>query len=199
MFTEAELLQHRAWRRKVGFLGLVVMLVFIGGGMAFGTFIFPQWDVGFFIGGFAGFLLTGFIVDRLNARNSRSCPSCRVVLLNRMQWVIETRACPECETRIVDSGRLRSSAVMKRRNQLRTKTFIANWFWLPIVLGFVSLVAYIASPNLFLGCEHCVVLFPAMALTAIWTLIRTRERRYLTPAVLSAILFPALILIYALT
>ena len=173
------------------------MLTSLIAGMSLGTFVFPDWDIQLFFFAFAIFLATGFAVDRMNARRALNCPNCTASLLNKMQFGMDSRACPLCEQRIVATGRLRSPAVMNRRNRMRAHSFLANWFWVPITLGLFTLIAYPFRGNFLDGCEHCVMLFPAMAISSIWTYLRTWQRRYLIPALISAIMLPLSIVVFA--
>ncbi|WP_145050986.1 hypothetical protein [Lignipirellula cremea] len=181
-------------KAAVTFLSCSLLLLL--GDMLLGAAFGPPVALPCLFSGFAGFLATGFCLDRWNARRALNCPGCQASLLHKMTQVMETRICPACEGRIVETGRTRSPKAVARRNRQRVKRFLAAWSWLAISLGIGVLLTWACRPAAFQKCPQALLQFPAMSLSAVWVYASTRERKYLPGALIAAILFPVSVVAY---
>ncbi|MDP6444552.1 MAG: hypothetical protein QGG36_32250 [Pirellulaceae bacterium] len=117
------------------------------------------------------------------------CPKCDSPIQHRnIQEVIKTRRCPACESQIVDGPRTYSRAVYRRFCQIQSRARLASFLWSWIGAGAAATSLGAISRGA-LGAGF-LFLLNGWAMSC-WSVLRTRDRRCIGPAVVSTLLLAA--------
>ena len=139
--------------------------------------------------GLTAFLAVAFRADRIAARKSIHCPKCRRPLFNRLTRILVTGRCPACHRPIVKSIRYRSHEVIQRRARMYSRKLTAILAWVLIACSALVLLERLFGPVFRTQSPNAIVLLPSISLFVVWAYLRTWERRFFLPAVLSVFLF----------
>lgn len=187
-FTNADLLNYKRHQRRCAIAVMTLAVVTILGGSAMSSWLGPPKGIVWLVGGIAGFIAGLLVISWLAPPIVWKCPWCAGSLANRMNWVEKSRSCPHCGQRVIDRGKQRESAVMKRHFLQQQSAVVAKGLWAPIVFGCFFLLMDLVLPSRHAGPDHIVLLFPAMSLAAVWAYARSGDSRLMLPAVMSVVL-----------
>ncbi len=135
-------------------------------------------------------LIVALIVSAIQIERLKViCPECRRDVSPRYQWLLATRRCPLCETRIVAGGVVRRNDVYRRHLRIRGRSLLQLWFWAWPLMATVGLVVWLVDRGIFQQ-NPMPILLPALLGTATsgYTVLRTRDRRYVMQLVASFVL-----------
>ena len=117
------------------------------------------------------------------------CPLCKADVSQRMQFLLRTRYCYECEKRIVAGGREISPAVFRRYCSIRDRAFLKYLLWLWPLFSLLFLGYLYFDRTAFQQRWQEIWLFPFTGtLASGWSWIRTFDRRYFLPLLASFVL-----------
>ena len=88
------------------------------------------------------------IAERRAAEWTAPCPNCGHDLLQRGDFVLESRTCAQCSTRVLEGGRLRRPDVWVRVRSIRQLQFLRIWLWAWPAMFLTTAVAYSFAPTL---------------------------------------------------
>jgi hypothetical protein len=135
------------------------------------------------------FLASAIWAERKAKQYSLKCPDCSYDLSQLTEFVKKTKCCKNCGHKIVNGGKVRTATVFKRFVQMRSRRFLVLWFWAWPALGLCALTCYWLNPDWLENCLHMLVVPGIVGTIATgWTILRTKDRRYLLQAFASAVI-----------
>ncbi len=143
------------------------------------------------LSGFAGFLLPMWLLERYLKRFKVLCPSCHQDILPNIRQVQLTRCCTACTERIL-SGRAHSEAAWRRRHSIQSRHFLKYWLWSGPAFTLLFIAGLLLDGSAFQH-PYRSVAGPCFgggffgAGTAGYSWLRTWDRRYVPPLVVSVV------------